>query len=468
MKTPMTACVFGLILGACAVRPAASPPSVPVASVRTWSDPTLLATLKALGGDTPAAPDTLSSSEALAAALTYNPELALQRAQSDIARAELAQARERRNPILNFGPEHLISTAARGVSPWVVAISLVWPLRTAGKRDLEIEQALATSDASLLEAANAIWSLRNSTRGAVCSLEIAAQRSELASEDHALRADLAARLEKQAAAGLVSRYEAARSAIDRDQAQHRSREAQAALESARFDLADITGLTRAALDARKIGDTCAGGMPELAALPELQGEAIAARLDLRAKLAEFRAADAALRDELAKRYPDFDVGPGYLYDQGDRKITLSLAAELPVFSHNDARIARTAAARTRAGIEVEKLQWSIGTAVERANTLLALRRQQFADAERIVAESQALVDRDRARFESGELDQPAVIVTRLEALSARQDALAAKQTLLDALAALEVALQRPLAAPYFDGAAAAALLSPPEQKGSPR
>jgi outer membrane protein TolC len=428
----------------------------------------VIATLKTLDAGSPAAPDTLTGTEAFAAALTYNPELALQLAQSDIARAELARARQRRNPILNLGPEHLISAAAHGVSPWVVAISLVWPLRTAGKRELEIEQALASSDASLLTAADAIWSLRHSARGAVCALEIAAQRSALASEERVLRADLAARLGKQADAGLASRYDAARAAIDRDQAQQRSRDTEAALESARFDLAEVTGLPRSALDARRIGDTCADTVPPIAALPDLQGEAIAARLDLRSKLAEYRAADATLRGELARRYPDVDLGPGYLYDQGDRKITLSLALELPLFSRNDAGIARAAADRKRAAAEVEKLQWNVVTAVERADRLLALRRQQFADAQRIVAESQALVDRDRARFESGELDQPAVIATRLGALSARQEELAAKQTLLDAIAALEIALQRPLAPPYFNGIAAAALLSPPEPGGCHR
>jgi hypothetical protein len=66
----------------------------------------------------------------------------LARAQRDTGAAGVLAARERANPTLSLSPEHLIS-AASGVSPWVIAVSLVWPLRTAGKRDLAIEQALA-------------------------------------------------------------------------------------------------------------------------------------------------------------------------------------------------------------------------------------------------------------------------------------------------------------------------------------
>jgi hypothetical protein len=53
-----------------------------------------------------------------------------------------------------------------------------------------------------------------------------------------------------------------------------------------------------------------------------------------------------------------------------------------------------------------------------------------------------------------------VIATQLGALGARQDALAAKQALLEAIGDLESALQVPLSPPYFDGDAARQMLAP--------
>ena len=472
MHSP-SACALGiavaLTLGACAHHPEPAPAPPPPLSTppHSWTDAAVVETLGHLRAEATPLPGVLSSTESLAAALAYNPELAIQRAQANIARAELQHAQERRNPVLNFSPEHLINAAANGISPWVIALSLVWPVRTAGKRGHEIDQALAMSDAALLDGANAIWSLRVSVRSAVCQLELAAERDALSGEERALRADLATRLASQADAGVASRYDATRARIDSDRAVQSARESEVALEQARFDLAEMTGLSRAALDQRQVGSTCIAS-PSLPAdsLPDLEARAIAGRLDLRARLAEFRAADAALRGELAKRYPDVDIGPGYMYDQGDRKITLSVSAELPIYSHNDAGIARAEAERARRAAEVDKLQWSIRSGVDRAHAVLLLRTSQLADAQRVTGEYQSLVERDRSRFASGEIDQPAVIATQLGALGARQDALAAKQALLEAIGDLESALQVPLAPPYFDGDAARQAIAPADTEGS--
>ncbi len=472
-RSRSAACALGVAvalgLGACAHHEEISPAPEPrlTSQPHGWNDAAVIEALRNLRAELTAAPGTLSSTESLAAALSYNPELDIQRAQANVARAELQRAQERRNPVFNFSPEHLISAAADGISPWVIALSLVWPVRTAGKRGHEIEQALAMSDAALLDGANAIWSLRVSVRSAVCQLELAAERNALSVEERSLRADLAMRLASQSDAGIASRYDATRARIDSERAVQSARESEVALEQARFDLAEMTGLPRPALDQRQIGATC-NASPSLPAdaLPELEARAIAGRLDLRARLAEFRAADAALRGELAKRYPDVDIGPGYMYDQGDRKITLSVSAELPIYSHNDAGIARANAERARRAAEVDKLQWSIRSDVDRAHAVLLLRMSQLDDAQRVTGEYQSLVERDRSRFASGEIDQPAVIATQLGALGARQDALAARQALLQAIGDLEAALQVPLSPPYFDGDAARQLIAPADTGGT--
>jgi len=451
---------IGASLAACTHTPVLRSDPVPKdIDARVWSSPELTNVLATLPADPAAVPGALSTTESLAAALAFNPELTVQRAQAGVARAELAAARQRKNPIISIVPEHLIS-AATGVSPWVVALSLVWPLRTNGKRELEIEQALATSDSSLLSAAGAIWSLRATARADVCALELATARAELTSQEAALRADLATRLAKQADAGLVSRYDATRTQLERDQALQRARQGDADLHTARFDLADLTGLPLAALSQRTVTTGCLdAALVPVGALPALRERALGARLDLRAKLADYRAADAGLRAELARRFPDIDLAPGYTYDQGDRRIALGISGELPFFARNNAAIARATAQRMRVAAEVEKLQWTVRGSVDRALDQLQLREAQYADAQRIVTASQDLLDRDRERMKSGELDQPSVIATELNLIATRLDALTTRQALLDAVAALEAALQTPLVAPFFDDVAAAQLLN---------
>ena len=449
-----------LWLAGCAHAPPIPRAEPKVAAAREFANPAVRAALAAFPPETSAPPGTLTSSEALAAALNFNPDIALQRAQLDLARAEVLRARQRPNPILSLSPERVIN-AASGVSPWVVALSLVWPTRTAGKRKLEIEQALAMSDAALLTGANTVWQLRASVRGAVCALELANARNELIKSEAAMRGDLAARLVKQADAGIASRYDAMRAQLENTQASQRLRQSEAELHAARHDLADATGLPAAEIEQRTIGHSCLpAGALAIPAAGELQEAAIAARLDLRARLAEFRAVDAALRTELARRVPDLNLGPGYTYDQGDRKITFTLSGELPVFSHNDAAIAKARADRDRVIAEVDKLQWSVRSGLERALDQFALARQQYDDAQGAVRQAEELRARDRERLNAGELDRPAIITGQIAALATRLDALTVQRTLIDALALLEAAAQTPFAPPFFDASAASRVLAP--------
>lgn len=466
-RTRWSTLLLSALAASCAQTPPTRDPPPPSAAIpHTWENPALVASLAALGGKPIDLSAPLNSTEALAAALTFNPELELQHAQLALARAELMRARQRPNPVLTLTPEHLISAATNGISPWVIALSLVWPIRTAGKRDLEIEQALATSDAALLNGASTVWGLRTSVRSAVCALQISDARHALAEQEAALRADLALRLGKQAAAGLASRYDAMRSQLERDQSLQRLRQSQSDLSTALHDLADATGLPASELARRKVGSDCLPEVLTVEPLATLEERAIASRLDLRARLAEYRASDAAFRTELKRRIPDLNLGPGYTYDQGDRRISFTLSGELPIYSHNDAAIARAAAERDRVIAGIDQLQWTIHSGVARAFDQLRLGQQQYDDARRVVGEAQELLARDRERLTSGELDQPSVIATQLIELSARLDELTTERSLLDAITALETAVQQPLAAPFFDGTAAARLVSPDAALGT--
>jgi hypothetical protein len=106
----------------------------------TFDDPAVLATWRALDAAARQPSETLSAGESFAAALNFNPQMALARAQIEAGQAGVLIAKQRPNPVLALTPEHLINAVAEGVSPWVVAISLVWPVRTAGKRALAIDE----------------------------------------------------------------------------------------------------------------------------------------------------------------------------------------------------------------------------------------------------------------------------------------------------------------------------------------
>lgn len=455
--------VVSAVLGGaagCASIPRAEvvPPPPVEGGPHTWAAAAVTENRRAIG-ETAASNAFLSADEVLAAALAFNPRMKVARAQRDLGAAGVLVARERPNPTLSLSPEHLIAAGA-GVSPWVLAVSLVWPMRTAGKRDLAIEQALAADDSALLNAAAAVWSLRTDARSTVCAAEFAWARRALANEEATLRADLVTRLEKQADAGIVSRYEVARARLDRDASTLRLHQSDADVVAARHDVAALAGLPLSEVELREPADGCikADDLREVMPIERLEAQAIGSRLDLRAKLAEFRGADAAWRGEVARRYPDLALGPGYMYDQGDRKVTFSLSFELPIHSHNAGGIARMRADRDRVIAETEVLEATITAEVHKAADQLAQARAQLGSAHGLLQQAQALLDRDVERERAGELDRPAVLTSRIATLIARADELTAARAVADAAAALEAATQTPLSSPEFNTEAARALL----------
>jgi outer membrane protein TolC len=150
-----------------------------------------------------------------------------------------------------------------------------------------------------------------------------------------------------------------------------------------------------------------------------------------------------------------------MYDQGDRKITFSLSFELPIHSHNAGTIAKARADRDRVAAEAEILQDGVAADVEKAYDLLTHSRAQLASMESILAQAQALLDRDLERERAGEIDRPTSLLSRIALLAARNDALTARKSVVDATATLEAALQMPISAPRFNVEAIDSLLKVP-------
>ena len=80
----------------------------------------------------------------------------------------------------------------------------------------------------------------------------------------------------------------------------------------------------------------------------IQRDAVLNRLDVRRALAQYAAAEADLQLEIAKQYPDLQIGPGYTYEEGNSFFTLGLSATLPVFNRNQGPIAEAEARRRQA------------------------------------------------------------------------------------------------------------------------
>ncbi|MBV9757137.1 MAG: TolC family protein, partial [Alphaproteobacteria bacterium] len=244
------------------------------------------------------------------AALYFHPDLDIARSKLAAARAAVATARQRPNPTLSFSPLYNLNVATP--TPWTVGGVVSFVVETAGKRDKRTAQAEALAEAARWDVATAGWQVRGRVRNALLALWAAERRLQLARQREQREAELVALLGQRLAAGQSSALDLARERISRAQMDLGIRDLERARAEARVQLATAIGVPARALDGVTVSldafDTAASPPAALAAL---RRRALTGRSDVEASLAEYRAADAALRLQIANQYPNLAIGPAY-------------------------------------------------------------------------------------------------------------------------------------------------------------
>jgi cobalt-zinc-cadmium efflux system outer membrane protein len=395
------------------------------------------------------------------AAVYYHPDLDVARARLAVARAAVVTAGQRPNPVLNLTAE--IDRAAvagaipAGALPLTIGPVINLILESFGKREARIAQAAQLGQAARWDLATASWQVRGKVRDAFLDLWAARQKSELARRRLALQDELVGLLERRVAAGEASAVEVGRErlaraqiAVDRGVFERAADEALAQLAAAvAVPLRALApaNLSFAAFDA-------ADPAADSAAAGEWPRRALTGRSDVQAALAQYEAAQAALQLAVAKQYPDVGLGPGYVYDAGIEKFSLSPAIELPLFHQNQGQIAEALAKREQAAAEFTQLQARVLAAIDTALAGHRAARRALATADELVAGSRRREGQVAAALRAGQGDRPSLIAAQLEAAAVALAQFDARLARLKALAALEDALQYPLFAP------AAALAAP--------
>ncbi len=376
------------------------------------------------------------------AALLFQPELGVARASAAVARAHVGAAGQRPNPTLSVLPQR-VSNPAAGISPWLAAAQIDWPIETAGKRGYRIDAARARAGAARLGIRTEAWRLRRRVYEAVVKL-VAARRSRAAAVRlRAAQERLVALFEDRLARGAISRAELepqrlalVRARAELAAAERRSLEARAALAAA-------VGVPRAALDRVRVVFPLASVPPGLAEVTAAAARraALIGRSDVRALLDEYAAAESDLRLELAKQVPDLHLGPAYEFDQGANKWGLALSVELPLLSRNQGGIDEAQARRAEVAVRFEALQARVIAEVEAASARLRGAEVERSEARRLVEVARRRRQLARAALERGAADRAAVLGAEVELGAAETALVGAEERLHLAAAALEQAVQ---------------------------
>jgi outer membrane protein TolC len=374
----------------------------------------------------------------------FHGDVAVARAEAEAAVAGITTAGQRPNPVLSFSPGY--NTSSKGISPWIITPSFDVPIETAGKRGIRVDQARAEAEAAQLKVAAAAWEARATVRDAMLKRYGGNEMAALLKEEIALHQDAVTNLDALVKVGEAPAFEVTqlRLSLNRAELVLHDAEKQAATSLPR--LASAVGVPVAALGAVTLDFSAFGSFP---AVPGAAARrtALLHRSDLLAALADYQAADHALRLEVAKQYPDVRLSPGYEFDQDENKWSLGLSLELPILNQNRGQILQAEAKRTAAAARFQAKQAAVIGEIEVALAAYRAAQAKVATADRLAMDASRASEKTEAMVAAGELGQPDLLRRRIEASAARLSLLQARLEAQEALGQLEAALQLPLSNP---------------------
>jgi cobalt-zinc-cadmium efflux system outer membrane protein len=184
---------------------------------------------------------------------------------------------------------------------------------------------------------------------------------------------------------------------------------------------------------------------------ELRRHALIGRTDIEASLAEYKAAESALRLQIANQYPNLSIGPAYNWGAIDtsrisNQVGAPIGFELPVFNHNEGPIAEAVARRRVAAANFTALQAQIIGQADGAAAAYRAASRTLATANALAADAQRRMQQVEKSFRSGAVDRPTLVTAQLELATAEGSRFDARLAERQAIGALEDALQQP----FFD------------------
>ena len=373
------------------------------------------------------------------AAFYFNPALDAARARVTSTEAAIVTAGARPNPTVTLTP---------GVpSPYLLGFDLQVPIETAGKRAYRLEEARNLSEAAKLDLAETAWKVRSGVRRALLDHFTAVRDLALLRSQEETRTQQVTLLRQRLQVGDIARPELEVSRFALLQTQIAIHAAEARLAETRAALAAAISVSVSGMENVQLSWSDFEQPPAAQTLsPKLiQREAVLNRLDVRRALCEYAAAEAALQLEIAKQYPDFQIGPGYQLEERNSFFTVGLAVTLPIRNRNQGPIAEAEARRKEAAARLLSTQAQVIAQSEVALARYGAELRELGEAQELLTKLQGEREQMTTRaVQIGESDRLALNAVMLERSAVAQAWFGALVRAQQALGELEDAVERPL------------------------
>ena len=372
------------------------------------------------------------------AALRLRADLRRRRAEWRAAAAAVRTAGERPAVGVQAEGERRLGGRDEG-NPWVVAVRGLFTVELGGKRGARLQAArarVALAEGGLLAAARGA---AVETRRAAAGLAHALGDVEDAREEvGALEAVHGLERGRYAEAALGA-SELARTSTEIQSARLSLAEAEHRVLGARADLAASIALPVRALDSLEPVLAAPYGCSSLdsAGGGEVVAGALERRHEIARALGEYAVAEARLRLEVSRQFPDLELGPGFVWDEGVSRWALALALPALLGSRNRGAIGEAEAAREVAALRVAEVQDSVFADVERSVQRCRGAALELAAADSVLGAAARFLERERDAYDRGETSRLEPARAELQVIRARRARRSAERRLAEASIELE-------------------------------
>jgi len=382
--------------------------------------------------------------ELLAVALTQNPQLAVARAQVKEALSHEITAAQAPNPDLILQSEY----ARHDPHPWLYGVSLNWLLRSSERRRLGIEIAQFDIGIARLELMDQAWTVRSALAAALSDWESGRRRLILLARLAAAQDRLLALEKQRVQAGEDPPSELLTSRQARIQIEQQEAELREAVDSAQAAAARALGLPPQALDGVTFVWPDWGEPPPVdeETRREAREQALLSRADLGQAMVAYAAAEAKLRQSVARQYPQFVLSPGYYWDHGIAKFPFDVGFTLPL-NRNRGEIAEARAGRELAGQRMLALQADIYGAIVAAERAEHIARASADAAERQLEAARRQKQTADLSFNLGAAEVQDQVGAEILAMRAELEVVQMRAQLQNSRNSLEDVLHAPLSGP---------------------
>ena len=375
--------------------------------------------------------------------LYFDPQLKAELAGLAIFDAETDIASQRRNPRLSVPLEHRAED--RG-TPWSFGLVTQILYERKDKRLARIAQAQAKKQAARVRLQQNAWKMYIGMHRDLVAYRNASKRQELLDLQEALLQEGLELVQRRFDLGRASRFEvsSARLELQRWKLERSSQEA--VTLDAFQKLSNRTGLASGKVNRDNITlESSEPGHPSfLSKLDNGSHAYLLEHYDIRAGLFEYMSFEAALKFEIEKQYPDINLSPGFVLEQGDNIWSLGAQWFLPLFHNNDGQIAKALAQREYKQRQFIALQTKLYNDLKNRYQKFQNASASWHEAKQLVKELESRQATLVRQHELGYTDRLSLVTSQLETLRARLSVLGLELARLNTLIALEEIVQIPV------------------------